>query len=202
MRLIRSSDTRTMPWKNGGGTTTEIAVFPEGASLDEFGWRVSSARVDIGGPFSSFPGIDRTLAVLTGDGLDLNIAGRGHVMLTVASEPYAFAADIAVSAELASGPVTDLNVMTRRGAWSHSVQRLDLSSTDTVLRIADRGVALVFCHAGSLRVGIDAKVFDSAAGPVLNPGDTALADASGELLRIAAKGDKATAFVVHLTPAE
>jgi environmental stress-induced protein Ves len=47
-----------MPWKNGGGETTEIAVFPDGAGLSDFDWRVSMARVDGDGPFSSFPGIE------------------------------------------------------------------------------------------------------------------------------------------------
>ena len=31
----------SMPWKNGGGETTEIAVSPPGAGLDDFDWRVA-----------------------------------------------------------------------------------------------------------------------------------------------------------------
>ncbi|TIV74879.1 MAG: HutD family protein, partial [Mesorhizobium sp.] len=31
MRILRAADYRVMPWKNGGGTTTEIAVSPDGA---------------------------------------------------------------------------------------------------------------------------------------------------------------------------
>ena len=64
MKIIRARDCRTTPWKNGGGSTTEIAVEPSGASLDTFAWRISVARVAADGPFSEFPGIDRTLAVL------------------------------------------------------------------------------------------------------------------------------------------
>ena len=41
MRILRAPDYRRMPWKNGGGETTEIAVFPAGAGLDDFDWRVS-----------------------------------------------------------------------------------------------------------------------------------------------------------------
>ena len=61
MRILRAPDYRVMPWKNGGGTTTEVAVSPEGAGLDHFDWRISMARVEQDGPFSTFPGIDRTL---------------------------------------------------------------------------------------------------------------------------------------------
>ena len=62
-KLLRNSDHRRMPWKNGGGETVEVIVHPEGASLSDFGWRVSMATVASDGPFSVFPGIDRTLAV-------------------------------------------------------------------------------------------------------------------------------------------
>ncbi|WP_431460998.1 HutD family protein, partial [Klebsiella pneumoniae] len=33
MRILRAADYRSMPWKNGGGVTTEIAVSPAGAGL-------------------------------------------------------------------------------------------------------------------------------------------------------------------------
>ena len=80
MRILRASTYRRMPWKNGGGETTEIAVSPEGAGLDDFAWRISMARVDGDGPFSAFAGVDRTLSILEGEGLRLEIAGRagGH----------------------------------------------------------------------------------------------------------------------------
>ena len=68
MQVLRAENYRRMPWKNGGGETTEIAVFPAGAGLDDFDWRVSMARVESSGPFSVFPGIDRTLAILEGEG--------------------------------------------------------------------------------------------------------------------------------------
>jgi uncharacterized protein len=68
MRILRAENYRRMPWKNGGGLTAEIAVSPESAGLDDFDWRVSMARVEAGGPFSLFPGVDRTLSILEGEG--------------------------------------------------------------------------------------------------------------------------------------
>ncbi len=124
MRILRASEYKTMPWKNGGGVTVEIAIHPPGASVDAFDWRVSMATVAQDGPFSSFPGIDRTLAIIEGNGLELAISGHEPVALTTESTPLPFAADVPVDATLMDGAIVDLNVMTRRSSFAHSVQRL------------------------------------------------------------------------------
>ena len=56
-------DYRLMPWKNGLGTTTEIAIHPAEADLagQPFDWRVSMADVTTDGEFSRFPGYDRSI---------------------------------------------------------------------------------------------------------------------------------------------
>ncbi len=41
---------RTIPWKNGLGHTTELAI-SEGGSLDDFDWRLSIASVVNDGDF-------------------------------------------------------------------------------------------------------------------------------------------------------
>lgn len=124
MRILRASDHRVMPWKNGGGSTTEIAVAPDGAGIDAFDWRISMAVVAGDGPFSVFPGVDRTLSILDGAGLVLHGTGAGPVRLDRTSAPFAFPADLAVSANLVAGPITDLNVMTRRGRYRDRTRRL------------------------------------------------------------------------------
>lgn len=123
MRLLKAFDYCRMPWKNGGGETAEIAVHPAGASMDDFGWRISMATVASEGPFSLFPGIDRTLTVLEGAGMRLDVQGLPTALLDPASEPFSFAADAAASACLVQGPIVDLNVMTRRGHFAHRVRR-------------------------------------------------------------------------------
>ena len=129
MRIIRSADCRTMPWKNGGGETTEVAVSPAGASLDAFDWRVSMARVASDGPFSLFPGIDRNLTVLEGAGIDLEPHGNASIRLTPDSPPYAFPGDIPLDARLVDGPILDLNVMTRRGRARCAVSKNKAASS-------------------------------------------------------------------------
>lgn len=136
-----------MPWKNGGGETREIAVFPEGAGFDDFDWRVSMARVDEDGPFSSFPGVDRTLAIVAGAGIVLDVDGQSPKRLMIESEPHSFPADVATSADLIGGTVIDFNVMSRRGKIGHMVKRLrtGLSSAASCTR-------LVFCSSGSVAI--------------------------------------------------
>ena len=148
MRILRAGNYRRMRWKNGGGETTEVALFPENARLDDFDWRVSMARVESAGLFSLFPGVDRTLSILEGEGIVLDIEGRS-VTLTEGSEPYRFAADVAAHAGLVGGPVTDLNVMTRRGRHAHRVTRHEV---DGLLELA-LGAGMLFSSASRLRIG-------------------------------------------------
>jgi environmental stress-induced protein Ves len=148
MQTLRSSDYRRMPWKNGAGETIEIAVSPASAGFDDLDWRISMAAVSSDGAFSVFPGLDRTLCILRGDGLGLEVDGAPEVELTSASPPFAFPADVPVHARLLGEPVADLNVMTRRGTHAHGVQRLDVRTAQRVTTEAD--VVVIFCHSGHL----------------------------------------------------
>jgi environmental stress-induced protein Ves len=121
-----------MKWKNGLGETAEITIYPPAASLDAFDWRISMARVEADGPFSPFAGVDRTLAVLSGSGIRLIPQGRAAVDLDSRSDPYSFPADIACTASLGDGGITDLNVMTRRGRCWHRVRRIGVGGFDVL----------------------------------------------------------------------
>lgn len=112
--MIRAADCPPTAWKNGGGTTRQLAVFPPGAGIDDFLWRISIAQVDKAGPFSVFPGIDRVLAVVRGT-LRLAPALDGERVMTSLSAPYAFDGASDMFGEPLGGPVIDVNVMARRG---------------------------------------------------------------------------------------
>ncbi|WP_083944959.1 MULTISPECIES: HutD family protein [unclassified Variovorax] len=114
------------PWKNGGGTTQEIACWPPGAGLSDFGWRVSIATIAAEGPFSVFAGIDRSIMLLEGEGVCLRSRdGRIDHRLDIPHRPFAFAGDVEVDCTLQGGASSDFNVMTRRGQWRAEVQVLD-----------------------------------------------------------------------------
>jgi len=187
MRILRAAGYKVMPWKNGGGTTTEIAVSPQAAGLDDFDWRISMARVEAGGPFSSFAGIDRTLSVLEGDGIVLDIAGRSASRLTAASAPLSFPGDVPTGAALIGGPITDLNVMTRRGRMTHSVERLSVAGE---IGIAPGGDMVLVLPVG----GCILTDGTSSLGPL----DTLVLDRNGPELRLRSDGRKPL-FVIRLT---
>jgi len=119
-RVLAPGDYRRMPWKNGGGHTLEIAVDPPDADLAHFAWRVSIAAIERDGPFSSFPGVDRTLVLLSGNGMRLSGDGA-PVELRTAYEPVTFAGEAALDCALAEGPTRDFNLMVRRAVVSGSV---------------------------------------------------------------------------------
>ncbi len=180
MRIICAADCRVMPWKNGGGTTTEIAVAPEGASLSDFDWRISMADVASDGPFSLFPGIDRTLSVLSGNGIALAFGSGSAVTLLPGSPPHAFAGDAAVVGQLIDGPITDLNVMTRRGRVRHRVRRL---SGPAPIAMEPAGEWLVlFVGQGDWRAEIASGTHALGARDslIIEAGESASLDCGGE----------------------
>lgn len=114
-------------WKNGGGTSTEIAVSPRGAGLEDFDWRVSLATISNSGMFSVYPGVERSLVLVGGKEVMLEIESEQHVRLTAASPLIRFQGEASVFASVA-GATIDFNVMTRRGRCRHRVERIDQPS--------------------------------------------------------------------------
>lgn len=124
-----------MPWKDGGGSTAEVIVQPPDASIESFEWRVSIATIERDRDFSSFPGVDRTLAVLGRAPLTLHVEGRPACRLTPDSPPFRFPGESKVRATLSDGFSTDFNVMTRRELYVHRVERHPVAGS---WRIANR----------------------------------------------------------------
>ena len=171
-----------MRWANGRGTTTEIAIHPADAGLDSFHWRVSLASMIEDAPFSILPGVDRTLVVADGHGIELTVGTRRPHRVDQSGDPFTFPGDVPAFARLVSGPVSNLNVMTRRGHGDHRVERLHVEET---VELSTTGLTII--HAvGSL----------TADDLALVNGDTAIV--SGPPTRIQLDGRKADAIVIRL----
>jgi uncharacterized protein len=140
LSLLRAAERRAVPWKNGGGVTREVAAHPPGSDLAGFEWRLSIAEIGAAGPFSRFEGVERCLAVLEGT-LRLAIEGRPALALVPDSPAVAFPGEAVVRAAPDGGPVTDLNLMTRRGRFAgrltrilpHPPQRIEARAGATLL---------------------------------------------------------------------
>ena len=128
MRHFTQADYRRRPWKNGGGETLELAIFPHGADLDDFAWRISMATIDRDGPFSRFEGIDRAIMVQRGAGMALNFGGSVST-LRAGDAPYHFDGGRSTACRLLAGPVTDFNIMSRRSLCSNDVTAIGANTT-------------------------------------------------------------------------
>ncbi len=156
MRRLGPADYRVMPWKDGGGSTTELVIHPPGATLaGGFLWRVSMADVPGSGPFSAFPGVDRSLMLLSGS-LELDHGPHGLQVLEGPYRPVTFSGDWTTRGRLLAGPCRDFNVMSARGLARH---RLSVVRAPAALPVAP--LLVVVCLEGAIEI----------AGQALGPWD-------------------------------
>ncbi|MGB8601034.1 MAG: HutD family protein [Rhizomicrobium sp.] len=139
--IITATDRKQMPWKNGLGLTEEFAIFPPNSTLKNFSWRVSMAHVTRDSAFSPFPGVIRHMAIFEG-AMRLKFADRPPRLLTRTGPIETFRGDDPVSASVVTGPVRDLNIMTR-GQCTARLSRVSAgqavsfeATTETALMIA------------------------------------------------------------------
>ncbi|MFJ2113364.1 HutD family protein [Streptomyces sp. NPDC087850] len=161
--VLRWSAYRSMPWKNGGGTTREVAsgtvrapLAPAGPA-DGFDWRMSIADVDTGGPFSAFPGIDRVITLVEGEGMVLTVDGTPHPVGPLS--PFAFSGDATTDCRLDAGAVRDMNVMTRRGRATARVRIVTVAAVRGTETACAEGETLLVMAAteGIAVVGPDGR---------------------------------------------
>lgn len=125
MDIIRYADLKPAPWRNGGGTTRELARFPLDAADGGWDWRVSIAEVGKAGEFSAIPGMERVLTVVDGDLLFLTVDGAEHPLEKY--RPFRFSGDADAAGALPTGDIRDLNVICRRGAFKGFTSIIELS---------------------------------------------------------------------------
>ena len=175
LEVLRADAREARPWKNGGGATWEIATHPPGADLANFDWRVSLAVVETGGPFSTFPGVERLMLVLDGE-LELRITGGERLILDEASAAAEFPGDAEVVAATPAAPVADLNLMVRRGRFTGVLERRRISGQAAVIC---QDVTFILARQGGLGVALGGERRE------LGPGDALRVDhARGALLRL------------------
>lgn len=134
-----------MPWKNGGGTTAEIALAPEDADFasGKFDWRLSLANIQGDGPFSAFAGIDRTIMLVEGNGMVLTNPDNVRLVLDRKYLPQDFPGEWPVDCKLLDGPVRDLNLMANRARVRADWQVIALDRKEAALANADTLIAHV-----------------------------------------------------------
>lgn len=111
-RLIPAHEYRRERWRNGFGWTREILRWPEGR--DDWDWRLSIAEIEQDGPFSAFPGVERELVLLHGEGVRLRFDDGEVREVLPPHGRVRFAGERAAQGELIDGLTHDFNLMWRR----------------------------------------------------------------------------------------
>jgi uncharacterized protein len=177
MRIIRRQDFRKSRWRNGMGASWEIDSFP--SDTEDFGWRFATALIETDVPFSHYRDVDRIFTLISGQGLDLEFAGRPSLAVDRLFLPHPYPCDVPSFCRLRGGPCVALNLFTRRGSWSATVDILSSGA-----EIAHDGPILFFALEG-------AADLDGAA---LGEGDAAITE------RHATAGTEGFLFVARLSP--
>ncbi len=147
---LAASEYTAMPWRNGAGTTYEIAIDPsEGDGGAPFLWRLSMADLAGDGPFSEIDGIDRILVLLTGENVTLSIDGAAPEPLKERAA-IAFPGDVPTSLTM-SGSGRDLNLMWDRERARGAVDILQIGDTADL----EENVAFAVALGGPATIGID-----------------------------------------------
>ena len=148
MEIFGPADFREQPWKNGGGVTRELLRAPHPLDPERFAWRVSCATVAASGPFSVFPGIDRSLMLLDGDGVALRCGDAAESRLTERGQVWDFSGDMATHCRLLGGPVRDFNLMVDRSLYRGKLSLI--RSGDGPGLIAGAPLCLLYLLTGSI----------------------------------------------------
>lgn len=164
--ITRAADLPRVPWRNGQGLTTELAM---SGPPDGFAWRVSLAEVTQSGDFSLFPGIDRTIVLVEGEGMVLHLPDRSHPLDR--DVPFTFDGALAVSCTVGQ-PTRDLNLMTRRGTTTGTIEVLGAGAPGV-------GVPLVVPRTGTVVVVLDGRC--TLDGSDLALGDVAVMTGAGHV---------------------
>lgn len=175
MRILKYSDLRDVPWKNGGGITRNIAkgVLPDGVA-----WTISRADVVQDGAFSDFSGMERILTVVSGGTMRLECPDR--TFEATPWTPVRFDGGLPISSRLQDGPLTDLNLMYDPTHCAGDVQVLrgpvekDVSCPAGGLVVYHVLAGAPVVDATALEVGDSVFVDPSDQALTLNNGDAAL----------------------------
>jgi environmental stress-induced protein Ves len=174
--VIPANEYRRERWRNGLGWTREIHAQAATGKPGDWAWRLSIAEIEHDAPFSAFPGVERELVLLSGNGLRLRFVDGEVRELHPPHDKLRFAGERAVSGELLDGPTQDFNLM-----WRRDLVEAQLWHRPLV------GPMVVFAEPGTVwaihLLAGQARFADESGLPALAAGDTALLQANDTRLR-------------------
>ena len=142
VKILTASDFKEMPWKNGGGSTTELYRI-NAPGNESFLFRLSKASVKTSGPFSIFPNIDRILILLKGKGFKLKFTAIEKT-LTKEENISSFKGEESIHCDLLDDECVDFNIMTDRNFATSSVKIHTLTNNSTQNFMANSDLQFIY----------------------------------------------------------
>jgi environmental stress-induced protein Ves len=191
-QVLRPADYKLTPWKNGAGVTQDVLLLPPGATQEDFDIRLSLAPIVEEGPFSSFPGIDRHITLVSDGQLSLLFGGEERRLERL--KPLYFDSVQAPVSHLGAGPVRVLNVMTRRGRWNAQVMAIT-GASDPLLSPPESGHVVLYAVTGKWQVS------DRTGTVIVEQGATLITREEGTLRATCDRdGEAVVAFLSPTSP--
>lgn len=193
---ILNSPSRVIPaavyhrerWRNGLGWTREILRLP---AQGDWQLRLSIAEIEQDAAFSAFPGVERELVLLEGEGLRLRFADGRCETLLPPHQRLRFAGEDELTGELVDGTTRDFNLM-----WRRADLHAELLHRPLV------GSMLFFTEpqaAWAIHLLAGQAAFEDTTLPPLQAGDTAWLGAGGRCRHALLGGGELLA--IRITPA-
>ena len=164
--IFSAENFKTIPWKNGLGHTTELAI-SDGGNLDDFAWRLSIASVVNDGDFSNFSGYQRNLVLIEGNGLTLDHRNGDIDKLSKLLDIARFDGASKTHGTLMNGGIKDFNIMTKQGSFTAQV---DSYPTKKQVTLSPNSGTLVFAYSlsGDMTVEHDEKTTNVTEGALVH----------------------------------
>ena len=174
---LRYKEYPVVPWKNGLGVTRAIMSVPP--ESEPFDWRLSMADITTDAAFSEFPGVDRQLAVVSGE-IELSIEDAAQDLRT-GDPAVSFSGEVRASARPLVEPAVDLNLMVARdGGVEARIEPLIAGRY-----VLENEVVIVAITQTRIRAGAQYMMFPLDSLFIAGPGAI---DISGEPERVLAYG--------------
>jgi environmental stress-induced protein Ves len=139
--ILPALDRVAVPWKNGNGTTTQVAISPATATIDNFDWRVSIATISGDAPFSRFDGVSRWIMPLDPEGFTMRV--EGETTRLADREAFAFPGGSTVHAIKVRPGALDLSLMVRNTRAKGSLLALVIQDNTAIAAGPNESVVIV-----------------------------------------------------------
>ena len=140
IQIFPPQNFKKIPWKNGQGITTELAI-NTGGTLNDFDWRISIASVIEDGLFSNFSGYLRNLILIQGNGIKLNHDNHTTDVLENILDLATFDGSSQTIGTLINGPIKDFNIMTNKENYVTEIETIKQNNN---IRLKQSSVCFIY----------------------------------------------------------